>query len=182
MKKIALTTAAVLLGIAPLTQAEDTPNSTTPPPAAAERCTEDGNCKTPCTQGDKGIQCGEQAWLDIETVTLEAANGDPIAQYTVAYLTETGSDKAEPGTEKASEWYKKSVPGLEKAAAEGHPAACLALAHMYAHGKGVAKNPEKAKMYMEMYKKLSKGKCCKEKARCTEEKSCCPCPEQPTAN
>lgn len=182
MKKFALTTAAVLLGLAPLAQADDTPDSTSPAPTAAGCCTKDRSCKSPCTQSDKGIQCGEQAWLDIETVTLEAANGDPIAQYTVAYLTETGTDKAASDTEKAREWYEKSVPGLEKAAAEGHPAACLALAHMYGDGKGVAKNPEKARMYMEMYKKLWKEKCCKEEAKCPTEKTCCPDPEQQTSN
>ena len=57
---------------------------------------------------------------------------------------------------------------MEKAAEEGHPAACRALAHMYAEGKGVEKNPEKAEKYMKMYKELCKKHCekAKEKAPC----------------
>jgi hypothetical protein len=120
--------------------------------------------------------------IAVRSAGLEAANGDPIAQYTVAYLTETCDDQTPPDTKKAGEWYSKSVAGLEKAAAEGHPAACLALAHMYAHGKGVEKNHEKAEKYMKMYKELCKEKCCKEKAECPAEKAGCPCPEQPAAN
>lgn len=182
MKKFAFTTTAMLLGFATLALAESTQEATASTPEAAKCCTKDASCKPACTKSDKGIQCGEQAWLDIETVTLEAANGDPIAQYTVAYLTETGDDQTPPDTKKAGEWYSKSVAGLEKAAAEGHPAACLALAHMYAHGKGVEKNHEKAEKYMKMYKELCKEKCCKGKAECPAEKTGCPCPEQPAAN
>ena len=176
MKKFALKTAAVLLGLAPFALADATPDTTTPAPAAANCCTRDGSCKSPCSKDDKGIKCGMQEWLDIETVTIEAANGDPIAQYTVAYLTETDGEPSDTDKEKAREWYAKSVPGLEKAAAEGHPYACLALAHMYAQGKGVDKNPEKAAEYMKMYKEL-----CKKDAACPTEKKCCP-NQQPTAD
>ena len=114
MKKFAITTAAVLLGLAPWAQADEPAKTETP---ACKCCCKDNNCKSPCAKTDKGIQCGEQAWLDIDTVTLEAANGDPIAQYTVAYLTEAGDDNTAPDADKASEWYKKSLPGLEKSAA-----------------------------------------------------------------
>ena len=182
MKKFAITTAAMLLGLAPLALADDTPDTNSTAPAAADCCTPDGSCKSPCTKTDKGVQCGGQAWLDIETVTLEAANGDPIAQYTVAYLTETGDSDTPADAEKAKEWYSKSVPGLEKAAAEGHPAACLALAHMYAHGKGVEKNKEKAEMYMMMYKELCKKKCEKKNDKSPAENKCCPSPGTPAAN
>lgn len=188
MKKIALTTAAMLLGLVNLAQADDTAPATKPATAC---CSKDKCCgKAPCCKTDKGITCGEQAWLDIETVTLEAANGDPIAQYTVAYLTETGDDNAAPDTEKANEWYAKALPGLEKAAAEGHPTACRALAHMYAEGKGVEKNPEMAEKYMKMYKELCEKKWkemkekCKagDKACCTPESAPAPAPEQPAGN
>ena len=177
MKKFALKTAAVLLGLAPFALADATPDTTTPAPAATNCCTRDGSCKSPCSKDDKGIRCGMQEWLDIETVTIEAANGDPIAQYTVAYLTETDGEPSDTDKEKAREWYTKSVPGLEKAAAEGHPYACLALAHMYAQGKGVDKNPEKAAEYMKMYKEL-----CKKDAACPAEKKCCPNQQIPANN
>ena len=188
MKKIALTTAAMLLGLVNLAQADDTAPATKP---ATTCCSKDKCCgKAPCCKTDKGITCGEQAWLDIETVTLEAANGDPIAQYTVAYLTETGDDNAAPDTEKANEWYAKALPGLEKAAAEGHPTACRALAHMYAEGKGVEKNPEMAEKYMKMYKELCEKKWKEWKEKCKGgDKACCapesapaPAPEQPAGN
>lgn len=154
MKKFAITTAAVLLGMVNMVQADDS--------ASKSNC---NDCKTPCCQKPcdkdcKGDTCGGQAWLDIETVTLEAANGDPIAQYTVAYLTEVGNDNAAPDSAKANEWYAKALPGLQKAAEEGHPAACRALARMYAEGKGVEKNPEMAEKYMKMYKE-----CCEKKAK-----------------
>lgn len=177
MKKFALKTAAVLLGLAPFALADATPDTATPAPAATNCCTRDGSCKSPCSKDDKGIRCGMQEWLDIETVTIEAANGDPIAQYTVAYLTETDGEPSDTDKEKAREWYTKSVPGLEKAAAEGHPYACLALAHMYAQGKGVDKNPEKAAEYMKMYKEL-----CKKDAACPAEKKCCPNQQIPANN
>ena len=178
MKKFAITTAAVLLGLAPWAQADEPAKTETP---ACKCCCKDNNCKSPCAKSDKGIQCIEQAWLDIETVTLEAANGDPIAQYTVAYLTEAGDDNTAPDADKASEWYKKSLPGLEKSAADGSISACLALAHMYAEGKGVEKNPEMVKKYKEMAKELWEKKC-KDKKDC---KPCCeqgPGPVQPEQN
>ena len=178
MKKFAITTAAVLLGLAPWAQADEPAKTETP---TCKCCCKNSNIKSPCTKTDKGIQCGEQAWLDIETVTLEAANGDPIAQYTVAYLTEAGDDNTAPDADKASEWYKKSLPGLEKSAADGSISACLALAHMYAEGKGVEKNPEMVKKYKEMAKELWEKKC-KDKKDC---KPCCeqgPGPVQPEQN
>ena len=177
MKKIALTTAAVLLGLVNMAQADE---SATKPAASDCKTT---CCQNPCDDKCKDGACGPQAWLDIETVTLEAANGDPIAQYTVAYLTEVGNDNAAPDSEKANEWYAKALPGLQKAADEGHPGACRALARMYAEGKGVEKNPEMAEKYMKMYKE-----CCEKKAKeCKEQKAeapeaPAPAPEQPAAN
>ena len=175
MKKIALTSTVVLLGLVSLAQADDT----TATPSPADSCTK--CCTKPCDKDRSSTACKPQEWLNIETVTLEAANGDPIAQYTVAYLTETGDDKTAPDAEKAKEWYAKSLPGLEKAAEEGHPAACRALAHMYAEGKGVEKNPEKAEKYMKMYKELCKKHCekAKEAAPCSAD---CPPPAPNSEN
>lgn len=182
MKKIALTTTAVLLGFATMSLADDSAPST--PAAKAACCTPDGSCspcKSPCSTNGKGVKCGEQAWLDIETVTIEAANGDPLAQYTVAYLTETGGGDTTPDAEKAKDWYAKSLPGLEKAAAEGSPGACCALAHMYAEGKGVEKNPEMAAKYKKMYKELCKKECKDSKHKKHHKKECCPTPPAPAA-
>lgn len=175
MKKIALTTTVVLLSLVNLAQADDIANA----PAPADCCKK--CCTKPCDKSTPAEDSKPQEWLNIETVTLEAANGDPIAQYTVAYLTETGNDKTAPDAEKAKEWYTKSLPGLEKAAAEGHPAACRALAHMYAEGKGVEKNPEKAEKYMKMYKELCKKHCekAKEAAPCSAD---CPSPAPNSEN
>jgi hypothetical protein len=179
MKKFAFASTAVLLGFSTLSLADEpTPATDMPAPTC---CTADGSCKpckSPCSKDGEKIKCGETAWLDIETVTIEAANGDPLAQYTVAYLTETGDDNTPPDAEKAKEWYAKSIPGLEKAAAEGHAGACCALAHMYAEGKGVEKNPELAAKYKKMYKELCHKKC-------KDMKPCCPkeaAPQQPAQN
>lgn len=148
MKTIAIATAVALSGFAAM-GAEDTNNTpasnntTLNKPAAAEKC----------CQSDKCAGCNDTAWVDIETITIEAANGDPIAQYAIAYITDTGAGDTEKDPEKAKEMYANALPGLEKAAADGNPRACRALAHMYAEGKGVEKNEAKAKEYMEMCKK-----------------------------
>lgn len=178
MKKFALTTTAVLLGFTQWTMAAEDPTKTTAPaPAACCDAKDDccSACKSPCSKTDKGVKCGEKAWLDIETVTLEAENGDPIAQYTVAYLVEADDIPAEDKAAKSREWYAKSLPGLEKAAADGSATACCALAHMYTEGKGVEKNPEMAAKYKKMYKELchKKYKEWKEK-KCADKKDCCP--------
>lgn len=102
-------------------------------------------------------QADDECWLDIETITIEAANGDPIAQYTIAWLTDTGTNNVPQDTAKAEEMYAKALPGLEKAAAEGDPNACCALAKMYATGKGVAKDEAKAKELMQRYCELEKA-------------------------
>ncbi len=177
MKKFALTTTAVLLGFSMWAAADDSTSAQSTPDAAA-CCTTDGSCKnakSPCCKTDKGIQCGDQAWLDMETVTVEADNGNPIAQYTVAYLVETADSATPEDAAKSQEWYKKALPGLEKAAAEGHPAACKALAHMYAEGKGVEKNPEMAAKYEKMYKECCEKKCKEMKDKKWHgKKQCCP--------
>ena len=81
---------------------------------------------------------------------------------------------------KAQDWYAKALPGLEKAAQEGHPTACRALAHMYAEGKGVEKNPEMAEKYMKMYKELCEKKWKEWKDKCKDgKKPCCPAPATP---
>lgn len=187
MKKFAFTTTAVLCG---LTQwaaaAEANAASNTPAPAnpPANCCTPDGSCKpctSPCSMSDKGIQCGEQAWLDIETVTIEAANGDPIAQYTVAYLMEADDEPSPEDLAAAREWYAKALPGLEKKAAAGDASACCALAHMYAEGKGVDKNPEMAAKYKKMYEEI----CAAKHKKAHDKKPCCPQgpgPAMPPAN
>lgn len=170
MKKFALTTTAVLLGLAQWAHAAECPTRNTD--ATKSCCTADESCKHACSKTNNGIQCCEQAWLDVETVTVEAENGNPIAQYTVAYLTETTPEATDEHAAKAKEWYQKALPGLEKAAAEGHAGACMALAHMYATGKGVEKNPEMAEKYKKMYKEICEKKC-------KEMKSCRP--ETPTS-
>lgn len=154
MKTIAIATAVALSGLAAM-GAETTTNTPSSKDGAwnasepAENC-----CDTNSCAGDN-----DTAWVDIETITLEAANGDPIAQYAIAYITDTGSGDTEKDPAKANEMYRNALPGLEKAAAEGNPRACRALAHMYAEGKGVEKNEAKAKEYMEMCKK-----CCEKNA------------------
>ncbi len=160
MKTIAFMSAVALFTIPAMAESAATTD--------AKAC-DKGKSPSCCSSTDKGVQCGQQEWLNVETVTLEAANGDPLAQYTVAWLSDNGKGMPQ-DSEKAAEMYGKSLPGLQKAAEGGNACACLALAHMYAEGKGVEKNEETAKKYMDMYKsckdKASKGKCapCKEPA------------------
>ncbi len=112
------------------------------------------NCPTPMIKDCGGVQgCGEE-WVDIETVTLEAANGDPIAQFIVAYITENDPSMADK-KDMATGMYSKALPNLQQAAKDGNKKACRALAHMYATGSGVEKNPELAKQYMKEC-----GDCC----------------------
>lgn len=146
------------------------PTPATPPPAAepAKDATPPSDCsKTPCCKSDKGISCDKECWLNIDTITVEAANGDPIAQYTLAYLTDEGIDTPK-DPEKAKEMYKKALPGLTAAADKGHPTACRALSHMYAHGKGVEKDINKSERYHHAAKKHHK--------KAKDKKGCCPAP------
>ncbi len=154
MKKIAFMTAVACFAIPAM--AQDAPTTGTNPNGKA-CCQKDGGC---CAKDGKQAKCDgqDQCWLNIETVTVEAANGDPLAQYTIAWLTDTGNG-VEQDSAKAAEWYGKALPGLQKAADEGNPGTCLALARMYADGKGVDKNPDMVKKYLEMYK------ACREKAK-----------------
>ncbi len=152
MKNIAFMTAVALLSIPAMAE------SSTVPATTADKCADKGSCPSACSTSEKGVQCGKQEWLNVETVTLEAENGDPLAQYTVAWLSDTGNGMPQ-DSQKAADMYGKSLPGLKKAADEGNACACLALAHMYSEGKGVEKDDATAKKYMDMYKQ-----CCKKAA------------------
>ncbi len=158
MKTIAFMSTVALLAIPALAESSTIP--------CDSKTGDKGKCPSCCSSSDKGVKCGQQEWLNIETVTLEAANGDPLAQYTVAWLSDTGKGMPQ-DSEKAADMYGKSLPGLQKAAENGNACACLALAHMYSEGKGVEKNEETAKKYMEMYKQC-KEKAAKDKAAATE--------------
>ncbi len=139
MKTIALISAVTLGSMAAIsaeTTENTTPASDTTPTVAA------------CEVTEEGIQCGENCWANVETITLLAANGDPIAQYAIAWITENGTSDTEADPAKANEMYSHALPGLEKAAREGNPTACRILAHMYATGRGVEKDPAKAQEVM----------------------------------
>ncbi len=153
MKKIVLMTAIASFAIPAMAQDAPAQKDNCKGQAC---CTRDGSCKAPGK--DARCKADDQCWLNVETVTIEAANGDPLAQYTLAWLTDTGNGVEQDST-KATEWYGKALPGLQKAADAGNPGACLALARMYADGKGVEKNPDMVKKYLEMYK------ACREKAK-----------------
>lgn len=144
MKKFALLSLVALSGAAAYGADE---NTTTPAPAD----------KTQACCANNAQDCDEECWLDVETITIEAANGDPIAQYTIAWLTDTGMNNVPQDPEKAKEMYSKAVPGLKKAAADGDASACCALANMYATGKGVEKDEAKAKEMMNRCKELMKA-------------------------
>lgn len=133
------------------------------------------------SSGDPGSQppcppaCCQEAQLNIETITVAAANGDPLAQYTLAYLTESGQGVAQ-DAEKAKTMYAGALTGLQQAAEAGDPRACKALAHMYSEGQGVDKDPAKAAEYMKMAKACKSAKdckgCCKDKKQ-KDAKGCC---------
>ena len=105
-----------------------------------------------CSSDGSGASCDETYWINVDTMTLAAANGDPIAQYAIAYITENGVNGTKKDPEKAEALYAHALPGLMKAAKGGNPTACRALAHMYEHGKGVDKDEEKAQQFMEQCK------------------------------
>lgn len=86
-------------------------------------------------------------WLNVETVTLAAANGDPLAQLTPARLTEKGTSNMPAGREAAARLYAAALPGLQRAADRGNRGACMVPAAMYAHGKGVEADVKKAARY-----------------------------------
>lgn len=148
MKKIALITVVALSSSAAIC-AETQPTENTENASAPA---------TPCCDSSQS-NCPEQCTVDMETITVLADNGDPIAQYTIAWIADNGTTATPADPEKAKEMYAKALPGLEKAAKEGDPKACCALAHMYAEGKGVEKDPDKAKALLKWCKE-----CCDKKA------------------
>ena len=145
MKTIALMTAVALGSLYAFGADQDTTTTTTT-----------GDTTTPgisCPRdGKDGVTCDGTYWLNIDTVTLAAANGDPIAQYAIAYITENGINGTPKDPEKAQDLYTQALPGLTTAANDGNPTACRALAHMYAHGKGVDKDEKKSREFMEKCK------------------------------
>ena len=144
----------------------------TPAPAQADNSA----TTTPACTDNMSPACCDECDIDIETITLLAENGDPIAQYTIAWITDNGTPSTPAAPEKAQEMYAKALPGLEKAAKDGDPKACNALAHMYTEGKGVAKDPEKARAIM----KWCKG-CCDKKAADKSSQEGTAAPEQQPA-
>ncbi len=128
-------------------QASDCTSTNSSTPKASE-------CPTPMIKECGGVQGCGQEWADIETVTVAAASGEPIAQFIIAYITENDPSMAA-NKGMAADMYSKALPGLQKAAKDGNKKACRALAHMYATGSGVEKNPEMAKQYMKEC-----GDCC----------------------
>lgn len=149
MNKITITMAAALLGLTAYAQE----NTAAAEPAAAAK---DSCCPAAMAMGIAPEACKT---LNVETVTAMAANGDPIAQFTLAYMTDGGINTPQ-DTAKAAEMYKNLAPVLTDAAAKGHAGACCALAHMYKEGKGVEKDAAKAAEYMGKYKE-----CCTDKAK-----------------
>lgn len=154
MKTTTFIATAAFLGFQAFASADTTPMTT--PATTTPNCAVCGTeCPPPSMTPQGSVQSCGQEWLNLETITIEAANGDPIAQYTLAYLTDTGTQMPQ-DTDKAAGMYAAARPALEKAAAAGDPAACRALAHMCMMGKGCDKDPEKAKEYMKKCKE-----CCK---------------------
>ncbi len=150
MKKIALLSAIALCSTAAI-GAESNAEAPKGQKEADKAC-----CGSKCSPQKTGGD--EECWLDVETITVEAANGDPIAQYTIAWLTDNGVNNVPQDPDKAKEMYSKALPGLEKAAEAGDASACCALANMYAYGKGVEKDEAKAKAWMERCKQIMKEK------------------------
>lgn len=149
MKTIALMTAVALGGMLAMGADDDatalsTKDATTP----GITCQKDG----------QGVTCDGTYWINVDTMTLAAANGDPIAQYAIAYITENGINGTPKDPVKAQALYSQALPGLKEAADDGNPTACRALAHMYAHGKGVKRDEEKSRDFMEMCKDAQEKK------------------------
>ena len=147
MKTIALMTAVALGGMVAMgagSGTTTTQDTTTP----GITCQKDG----------QGVSCDGTYWINVDTLTLAAANGDPIAQYAIAYITENGIDGTPKDPDKAQELYTNAFPGLKEAANNGNPTACRALAHMYAHGKGVTKDEERSREFMQKCKDAQEKK------------------------
>ena len=149
MKTIALMTAVALGGI--VAMGADTTTTTVSQDATAPGITSQKD-------GKGAVSCDGSYWINVDTMTLAAANGDPIAQYAIAYITENGINGVSKDPEKAKALYAHALPGLKSAADDGNPTACRALAHMYAHGKGVDKDEDAAREFMQKCKENSEKK------------------------
>lgn len=152
----------VALLSAPMVFAAEEPEQQAPMPASEQpAAAQNAGCP-------EGAACADEAWLQVESVTIAAENGDPLAQYTLAWLTETGQGGMEADAEKAQELYAKALPGLKAAADGGHADACLALAAMYGMGKGVEADAETAASYA-----ARAAECCAEAPKAPKAPDCC---------
>lgn len=81
--------------------------------------------------------------LDIDTQL--AAQGDAFAQYRLGrhYAKQDGRQAPE-----AVSWYKKASPGLHRLAEMGNAQAMYVLGVMYAYGRGVSRDPEQARRWL----------------------------------
>lgn len=147
MKTIALMTAVALGGMIALGAENDT--------TTTKDFTKPG---ITCQKDGKGVSCDGTYWINVDTMTLAAANGDPIAQYAIAYITENGINGTAKDPQKARDLYTHALPGLKEAADNGNPVACRALAHMYAHGKGVEKDESLSREFMQKCKDAQEKK------------------------
>lgn len=157
MKTTTLLAVAAML-CAPAMAADQTSNSTTMTNTTAS-CQNGGSCtgNATVTKNDKGAyQYGGDAWADIETVTVQAANGDPIAQYVIAWVLDEGAGVPQ-DKDAADNWYKKAATGLQQKADQGDASACKALATMYKEGKGVPQNETKARELADKAEKADKN-------------------------
>lgn len=111
--------------------------------AETESDTKSGVPSSVVKDGTPTYQYGDNEWADVETITVQAANGDPIAQYVIAWILDEGAGVPQ-DTKAADTWYKKAAPGLKEKADKGDKAACRALSTMYKNGKGVDKSDTKA--------------------------------------
>lgn len=157
-------TMMALLGVSPLLAQDTKPACEGACPAGESKGCAVMPCDVPSggapSCAPSGCAAGEMV---VETITVAAANGDPIAQYILASMTEAGQGVTQDAA-KAAEMYATAVPSLQKAADEGNPRACKVLARAYAEGKGVTPDPVKAEAYMKKAKECrAKKGCCKGK-------------------
>lgn len=176
MKTKTLMMMVAFLGMSPIFAQDAKPAGDITCPAGQHKaCTMKSCDAKPCDVESCPPPCCPMEELTIETITVAAANGDPIAQYMLAYMTETGQGVPQDAA-KASEMYAAAVPNLQKAADAGNPRACKTLARAYTEGKGVTPDPVKAEAYVKKAKECKQKKdCCMDKKghKHAAPKACC---------
>lgn len=127
-----------------------TPNSSAPtqtasPTGASLHLTTDHKVLSPSGNGSSSNQGLDQSGFNTSEDARLAEEGDAFAQYRLGRLYAQQSGRRSPD---AVKWYRKASAGLRRLAEAGNGQAMYILGVMYAYGRGVSRNTDEARLWL----------------------------------